>query len=562
MPPPFNDESKPPALVPSRPLSSATITTDTTIKQIQYTHTMPPDRSQQNNPRKSLHRKGTSLEPPVQEYHDSKPVVRPQNPSPPSEISHATIKPRPYAFSKLDFFRKPKFFSNSSKRHASSPVRNPISHPPDSTPDLYPVMSAPAAVPSPLITSKHLAPSTRPATERKSGGLVLFNHGPSNSQTMHVLTASPTPKTTRSPGPSTHRTTSTSRVVQTHPIPARSAQKTYRRDPHELKNRQGGHRPVEDTFAREERGRSSSREQGTWSPRFPSPKFLANGDRKGKGKENEREERPVPRERIVIAVTHNRDRPRTTEIDSKHDGRKSVNRNMLRNKTTAGDVRTKHGSFDFENPMWVRGSSNNVAQSGYSQSGDSLHSTSPGTKPYESGSSRNHGTPHSSSNSSHVNTSNKLGSLSGPPPVPSSTLGRANSKRTVRATGHTSVPGISHGRFAFEPVVAPPPALSEPSTSNGYNGASKVKRHDSKVSRRGQSLDLRLGLAWAPTKVKEEALMPFGRTISRDSTTQKQDLANRIGTGSDVTDAFSEVLDEAGFAKFKKCSCNMYMHFH
>jgi len=55
--------------------------------------------------------------------------------------------------------------------------------------------------------------------------------------------------------------------------------------------------------------------------------------------------------------------------------------------------------------------------------------------------------------------------------------------------------------------------------------------------------------------------MPFGRTISRDSTTQKQDLANRIGTGSDVTDAFSEVLDEAGFAKFKKCSCNMYMHF-
>jgi hypothetical protein len=67
-------------------------------------------------------------------------------------------------------------------------------------------------------------------------------------------------------------------------------------------------------------------------------------------------------------------------------------------------------------------------------------------------------------------------------------------------------------------------------------------------------LDLGLGLAWAPSKVREEALMPYGRTVSREIALRDiHESRNEPVSGAEVTNAFREVLDEASFAKFKKC---------
>jgi hypothetical protein len=129
----------------------------------------------------------------------------------------------------------------------------------------------------------------------------------------------------------------------------------------------------------------------------------------------------------------------------------------------------------------------------------------------------------------------------------SSSLGR-NGGRTPRAnTGHT------HGSFAFEPAVHTDPSAQQISRSLSGSGSveSGYKPHG-----KGKSLDLGLGLAWAPTKVKEEAVIQggFARTLSRDGNGNGRSRDGRIGNSSNVTERFKAVLSESGFSAFKKCS--------
>nr|GAT58199.1 predicted protein [Mycena chlorophos] len=79
-------------------------------------------------------------------------------------------------------------------------------------------------------------------------------------------------------------------------------------------------------------------------------------------------------------------------------------------------------------------------------------------------------------------------------------------------------------------------------TSSTHTGVSAGYRSGTK----GRSLDLGLGLAWAPTRVREDAVMPessFGRSLS---------ASRRERRGREVAEEFRHALDEDGFKAFKK----------
>ncbi|KAG6842017.1 hypothetical protein C0991_003543 [Blastosporella zonata] len=187
--------------------------------------------------------------------------------------------------------------------------------------------------------------------------------------------------------------------------------------------------------------------------------------------------------------------------------------------------------------------------------------------------------------------------------------------------------GVSHGPFAFEPAV-PSPTRSTGSTGKGHgNGKDgpltvswagekgrdkgRVKedldqekerlkgRERERLSQsaqrgdrapvpvpvpttsahmghrsgtKGRSLDLGLGLSWAPTSVREDALLPpsgyFGRTTSGSSSLGSRSLGRsasgsanghdaieeeRTVLGSHVAIVFKNALDESGYRAFKRC---------
>lgn len=211
----------------------------------------------------------------------------------------------------------------------------------------------------------------------------------------------------------------------------------------------------------------------------------------------------------------------------------------------------------------------------------------------------------------------------------SSSMSRATGKKGLfgrRGSGNGSASGASrllgvsaqHGPFAFEPPVPSPtrstgstgtaPELSaswagrerekerlreEKARQKDRKGLSRLDRAPVPVpvpthnvghrsGTKGRSLDLGLGLAWAPSKVREAALLPsstfFNRTISNSSvsastngrsisssTNGHGDGLRRRGTldtntdaerskiGKEVAEIFRNALDEKGYATFKQC---------
>ncbi|KAJ3741475.1 hypothetical protein DFH05DRAFT_345716 [Lentinula detonsa] len=195
----------------------------------------------------------------------------------------------------------------------------------------------------------------------------------------------------------------------------------------------------------------------------------------------------------------------------------------------------------------------------------------------------------------------------------SSSLGRSAGKRTgiarlIGLGGHTT-----HGAFPFEPPVPSPisPAFSHASQEsnaahgrkeeeegkdqrrkerddeklktrvkdkNRYSeqntpGVSSSSSTSSKPARKGRSLDLGIGLSWAPTKVREDVLLPGGIFANMrglngrisDSTSSRNGLrtgrdraidefgvADRSQVGRDVAEMFKKVLDPEGYRAFKK----------
>lgn len=78
---------------------------------------------------------------------------------------------------------------------------------------------------------------------------------------------------------------------------------------------------------------------------------------------------------------------------------------------------------------------------------------------------------------------------------------------------------------------------------------------------RGRQLDLDLGLSWAPTKIRQDALLPslnmrrttsHGSTSSRGGGVQVVEI-ERLKIGKGIAESFRKALDETAYAAFKKC---------
>jgi hypothetical protein len=101
-------------------------------------------------------------------------------------------------------------------------------------------------------------------------------------------------------------------------------------------------------------------------------------------------------------------------------------------------------------------------------------------------------------------------------------------------------------------------AVPVPIPSVGHRSAAK-----------GRSLDLGLGLAWAPTKLREEALLPasgyFARSVSGSTNASGRagEEKEKSKVGREVADVFKNALDDEGFAAFKKCMSSFsYLSFY
>jgi hypothetical protein len=177
--------------------------------------------------------------------------------------------------------------------------------------------------------------------------------------------------------------------------------------------------------------------------------------------------------------------------------------------------------------------------------------------------------------SASASAQSKSTGKSAPGPSQSSSWGRASGRRTQRT---------SHGPFPFEPASSvtssplptssalppyPPspnrqefdipegPASFSPSSplrsELGLRGGSirnksqsaRSREQDGEKKGKGRSLDLKLGLSWAPNHVRQEAVI-HGSLLSQ----KQEEERNR---GKDVTKVFENVLSESGFETFKKC---------
>jgi hypothetical protein len=156
------------------------------------------------------------------------------------------------------------------------------------------------------------------------------------------------------------------------------------------------------------------------------------------------------------------------------------------------------------------------------------------------------------------------------PPVPSSSPRGANGTGILQDTSLTSTDRPSDGKKAQKTESReerPHILLSAPATI-GHRSALK-----------GRSLDLGLGFAWAPSSVREEALLPslnIGRSFSQSSSVKSANerstpsnstghakreaiYENEDGTepvsnlGKEIGAIFKNTLDHEGFVNFRKC---------
>ncbi|KAF9268185.1 hypothetical protein L218DRAFT_994937 [Marasmius fiardii PR-910] len=281
---------------------------------------------------------------------------------------------------------------------------------------------------------------------------------------------------------------------------------------------------------------------------------------------------------------------------------------------------TKHGSFDFERPSWVTGGlmrslSGHSRQNGNEESWEGGGSNgngrtkSRGSEPDHHERKRNGGlpsrqlsqrTPPSKTVTLQTDDTHRNGKGL------SSSLGKSSGRRALGA-GVTRLVGLAHGPFSFEPAV-PSPTLSHQGThtpptppsvvdsetdtprkrdnrdkrkkgekvrkeedlSRSTSIKSKITEPDSILSSstgysrstaRGRSLDLGLGLSWAPSKVREDVLLPAGTFATRHSHSASSrkgvskhvefEEKERTKVGQEIAEVFRKVLDEDAFIAFK-----------
>ena len=83
----------------------------------------------------------------------------------------------------------------------------------------------------------------------------------------------------------------------------------------------------------------------------------------------------------------------------------------------------------------------------------------------------------------------------------------------------------------------------------------RMKRHPVK----GRSLDLGLGLNWAPTRVKEEAVMDFREMGVRSKWREEAEI--KESSRKKVSEAFEQALGESGYARFRECAFANFSFF-
>ncbi|KAL1738929.1 hypothetical protein HDZ31DRAFT_50228 [Schizophyllum fasciatum] len=243
----------------------------------------------------------------------------------------------------------------------------------------------------------------------------------------------------------------------------------------------------------------------------------------------------------------------------------------------------KHGSFDFERPGWgrfnARGGAPALAmdRSGSGRSARSRDSdvtptatrghlrelrpnlTGGSTSSYEPGGSlgRRGGT--------HVRFRAGHGPFRFEPAAPASPTSLTSQSNVERTRSHRrrardeddeeddefeaydfEREQIRQARHGISPLSSAV-SVSAPSTNKsiGYRSGTK-----------GRSLDLNLGLAWAPTKVRADAVLPgLSRSLSQGRSgglaprQRSEDLAE---IGKDLSDLYRRALDDEGYALFKK----------
>ncbi|TBU39025.1 hypothetical protein BD309DRAFT_873161 [Dichomitus squalens] len=213
-----------------------------------------------------------------------------------------------------------------------------------------------------------------------------------------------------------------------------------------------------------------------------------------------------------------------------------------------------------------------------------------------SGSAGQHSQPASHSSQSHPHSRGHGGHH---PPQPASTSSHGHRRDPVPASPMSTASGdssghnrdgswgrsagkrvgrASHGPFKFEPAV--PPIPGSPADNERRSAARSAPRAASpspltvseamshskqaRLAGKGRSLDLGLGLTWAPSRVREEAVLRVGgpRTGMSATTSSAARARSRwrgadeegrltAGAASDVAEAFKEALGDAAYGTFK-----------
>lgn len=161
----------------------------------------------------------------------------------------------------------------------------------------------------------------------------------------------------------------------------------------------------------------------------------------------------------------------------------------------------------------------------------------------------------------------RKGSVPPPGSTPAASWGRNTTTQTPTISGGSKRRGgglgLTHGSFPFEPAVSPStsPCTSEfgviRSGDSGYGESSTTSASTTngilnQRRAKGRSLDLHLGLSWAPTKVKPEAIMSSFSSRGRERR-EREEEEERRKFEDGVNEVFKDVLGETGYATFRKC---------
>ncbi|KAH8830404.1 hypothetical protein DL96DRAFT_940844 [Flagelloscypha sp. PMI_526] len=256
---------------------------------------------------------------------------------------------------------------------------------------------------------------------------------------------------------------------------------------------------------------------------------------------------------------------------------------------------TKHGSFDFERPGWWSSHASAYQPAPIAPELDmrrsvSLREQQDQRTPRESHHSRTASGPNEVGGSLGRHSGRRRGT-DGSTSGGKANNGQTEKKKTKRNSlrlgleaGFAKLKGgfTGHGPFSFEPPVTKPSdspraSLSHDQDPQSLQNGAPGRRHRPQGSSsgpsaypaqanfvrpprpKGRSLDLGIGLSWAPQTLREDRLLPGSHLLpdgrSSPHSTAEEDPANIAEqkiVGEEIAQIFRKALDERGYAAFKE----------